>query len=62
MNREIKIFKDQKEIIEKIISKNKVEEICNKINIFMEFKQKIKYNANTNLLMDKLIITLEGGI
>ncbi len=62
MSREIKLFKDNKENIEKITSKNTVEEICNKINIFMEFKQKIKYNANTNLLMDKLIITLEGGI
>ena len=45
-----------------IANKNTIENICKKINILVEQKENIKYNANLNLLMDKLIISLEGGI
>lgn len=60
LNRNIYIFNDKINDMHKIAEKNTIEEICNKINIIMELKQNIKYNANLNLLMDKLIITLEG--
>lgn len=57
----LEIFEQTNEI-KKITEQNKIKELCNKINIISKQKQNIKYNANTNLLMDKLIIELEGGI
>lgn len=60
LNRKINIFNDEIETIKKIADQNKVSELCYKINTIMELKQKIKYNANLNLLMDKLLIKLEG--
>lgn len=48
--------------IEKIENLNTVKQLCNKINTLVKTKENIKYNANTNLLIDKLIIDLEGGI
>ncbi len=60
LNRPITLFKDEIEIVQNIADKNTVSELCYKINTIMELKQSIKYNANLNLLMDKLIIKLEG--
>ena len=48
--------------VKSIAQNNTINEICHKINILLKNKQNIKYNANLNLLMDKLIIELEGGI
>ncbi len=62
MKRKIEIFTDYQEEIEKISKNNNLQTLSNKLKIISEFKEKIKYNANTNLLMDKLMITLEGGI
>ena len=61
-NRNLEIFVDYKNDIEYIADKNNLKTISKKLNIITEFKEKIKYNANTSLLMDKLIITLEGGV
>lgn len=57
----LEIFDETTEI-KKITNNNIINELCNKINILSKYKQNIKYNANTNLLMDKLIIDLEGGV
>ena len=59
-NRNIEIFDDYEKEIEEISNKNTIPEICDKLNILTDFKEKIKYNANAKLLMDKLVITLEG--
>lgn len=61
MNRPIEIFYDEEKIISDIATTNTINTICQKLSILTEFKDKIKYNANTNLLMDKLIIALERG-
>lgn len=58
--RKIEIFNDYAKDLETISLKNEINIICNKINILTELKEKIKYNANVKLLMDKLVITLEG--
>ena len=57
----MEIFTDDKNIT-KIAEKNKLKDLCRKLKVIMDKKQNIRYNANTNLLMDKLIIDLEGGI
>ena len=38
--------------------KNTIEEVCDKINIIIKMREKIKYNVNNKLLMDKLIVKL----
>ena len=42
-------------------SMNSLDDILNKINILVEYKDSIKFNVNSNLLMDSLIISI-GGI
>ncbi len=61
LNNKLEIFESTENIMQ-IANKNTIENICKKINILVEQKENIKYNANLNLLMDKLIISLEGGI
>lgn len=60
MNNPIEIFVDIKNDIRKIAIRRNVFNISKKINIIIDLKEKIKYNINTNLLMDKLLIGFEG--
>lgn len=60
MNNDIEVFKDYKKNIQNISFKNSIQSISKKISIIIDLKQKIKYNINTNLLMDKLLMSLEG--
>ena len=46
--------------IKNISSMNSLEDILNKINILVEYKDSIKFNVNSNLLMDSLIISIGG--
>lgn len=58
MNREINIFEEYDNEIIKMCNKNTIEQICEKIKILIDLKGKIKYNLNSKLLMDKLVILL----
>ena len=60
MGKGIQIFTDYVNEINIIEEKNNLDEITSKINVIMSLKEKIKFNINNNLLMDKLIIELEG--
>lgn len=55
------IFRYNKEI-EIIEKNNNINNLCKKLKIIISAKQKVKYNTNINLLIDKLIIDLDGGI
>ena len=46
--------------IKDVSSKNKIQKLCNKINILLQLKSELKINANTNLLIDRLILLFEG--
>lgn len=61
-NRDIEIFNEYEELIKKISDTNSLNLICFKLNKFMQTKNKISTNVNLNLLMDKLIIDIKGGI
>lgn len=61
-NRNVEIFNEYQKQIESIAVKNTSPIICDKIKKILEIKEKISYNMNSNLLMDKLIIMLEGGV
>ena len=62
MNNPILIFNDVKKDIQNISIKSNVLNISKKINVIIDLKEKIKYNINTNLLMDKLLIRFEGCV
>ncbi|MBR3362947.1 MAG: hypothetical protein IKG40_03375 [Bacilli bacterium] len=62
LNKDPEIFVDYTEEIRRISNKNSLNQITRKLLVVNDLKEKIKFNANTNLLMDKLIIELEGGI
>ena len=57
---EINVFDDYMDDVTSIAKINEKSNIIRKINVIMELREKIKYNINNNLLMDKLIIELEG--
>lgn len=56
----VMIFKDDYDNISQIALKNSEYDIVEKISKILIAKQKIKNNINLNLLMDNLIINLEG--
>ena len=46
--------------INSISFRNSLEDILNKINILVEYKDSIKFNVNSNLLMDSIVISIGG--
>lgn len=61
-NQPIKIFLDYKKIIDNISNINTIENLTHKIKIIIDAKDNVKYNINNNLLIDKLIIEMTGGV
>ena len=55
----IQVFTDYVNYVNVVEEKNNLDEITSKINVIMDLREKIKFNVNNNLLMDKLIIELE---
>lgn len=62
LNRKVENFFDYLTDIEKISSLNSFNNIIFKINKIISSQEYLKVNANLNLLMDKLVIDLTGGI
>lgn len=54
----IQIYTDYVNVVNQIEETNNLYEITSKINVIMDLREKIKFNVNSNLLMDKLIIEL----
>lgn len=61
-NRKIEYFNDYINEIEKNSNTNSIDELSHKLNVLTTAEEKLKYNANTNLLLDKLIIDLGSEI
>ena len=59
LGKTIQVFTDYVYEVNTIEEKNNLDEITSKINVIMDLREKIKFNVNNNLLMDKLIIELE---
>lgn len=59
-NLDIYYFNDYKNILQTISSVNENNKILKKINIITNITNKLSYNVNLNLLIDKLIIELGG--
>lgn len=60
LNKENELFENQ-ELVD-ITNNNTIEQLNYKINVIMTSKKNIKVNANTNLLIDKMIIDLGGEL
>lgn len=56
LNKKNEYFEDYKDQLSKIADTNNPESISKKINIIIELGLNVKYNANQNLLFDKLVI------
>ncbi|MFI3307009.1 MAG: hypothetical protein R3Y21_00420 [Mycoplasmatota bacterium] len=57
----IDYLEDYENSIKKLSEKIPNEKVIHKLYIIYEAKTKIKFNANSNLLLDKMIIDFEGG-
>ena len=57
LDRSIKIFKNYN--LEELVNKNTVRKLTKKISVLIKTKEKINFNVNSQLLIDKLIIELE---
>ncbi|MDO4963105.1 MAG: hypothetical protein Q4E75_03305 [bacterium] len=60
MSKNIEYFDDYIEKLDYICSLNSLDSIISKINVITNLKDKLIYNANVNMLIDKLIIDLGG--
>lgn len=60
LDKKIMIFNEYVVDIEKYTNKNSINSLSRKIGTINNAIEKIDYNANLNLLMDKLIIEMEG--
>ena len=56
LNKKMEYFEDYKEKINEMMKNNNSESISKKINIIIELGLNFKFNANQNLLFDKLVI------
>lgn len=61
MNKNIEFFQDYEEKIKYVMNKNELKMLLKKIEIWNNNKFYINYNANLNLLMDRIIIEIEEG-
>jgi DNA polymerase-3 subunit delta' len=58
--RKLELFDSYIDDLKMVASLNKMDNIICKIQKILLIKEKVKYNINTNLLMDKLILELES--
>ncbi len=54
----INVFTDYKEEIKILTKTNTIKTVIKKMNKTIKYKERIKYNANINLLMEKLILNI----
>ncbi len=49
---------DDTDILQYLVNKNTVNLLCSKLDLVLDYKEKIKYNLNLNMLMDKFIVDM----
>ena len=58
LKKELEYFNNYEDTLKEMAKNNNQESISQKINIIIDLGLKVKYNANQNLLLDKLVIML----
>ena len=56
LNKDIKYMINYEEILDLVVENNEINDIISKINLFEQLKNDLKYNVNSKLIFDKLII------
>ena len=59
INKKTIYFEDYTTLIKKISENNTINKIENKIDVILKMEKVVKNNANTNLLIDKMILDME---
>lgn len=59
LNLSLLLFDDYQEEMKKIAAHNTLSQLCQKLKLVLELKEENKVNVNNNLLLDKLILSLE---
>lgn len=62
INQKVKIFLENKNLLFDITKKNTLKQLSKKIEIIIQTKENVKYNVNTDLLIDRFIIEMAGEI
>lgn len=58
LNKDLECFFDYADEIKEISLNNTLLKLCKKIEILVELSEKLKFNVNNNMLMDKVVIKL----
>jgi hypothetical protein len=61
LQRNVEFFSNY-DCLAEVANKNTISSINQKLEIIIQLKENIKYNANAQLLVDKLIMELVGGV
>ena len=56
----LELFPNKKNALSELLKFNKTDIIYKKISLIIQLKEKIKYNVNINMLLDKFIIEFSG--
>lgn len=56
-----KIFIENNDILASVAEKNDIDKLSKKVLSILQIEERIKYNCNLNLVLDKLIFVLEGA-
>ena len=62
LNKDIEYYNDYSSHLKLLFKINTVEQLVKKINILDSYRSKVKYNINSNLLLDNLILDMKGGL
>ncbi len=60
LNKQETIFKENNDIIKLISGSSSIDILSKKILLILKVEERLKYNCNLNLVLDKLILVLEG--
>ena len=58
LGKRLEFFQEYVDDIHKVSESNSTLIICKKLEILLELSEKIKFNVNATMLMDKLVIDL----
>lgn len=58
MNRKIEVYKNKEKDLKMVSENNDIDKLVAKISLYIKIKENIKYNMNSNLILDKLLIGL----
>ena len=59
-NGQVIMYEDYIDLIKYVANNNTIDQIINKLDVIINCESLVKYNLNTGLLVDRMIIDMEG--